>query len=127
MEAGEIVGALRARANPKNVAGMARYGINTARAFGVPVVELRRIERRAGRSHDLASALWDSGFHEARIMATIIDLPAEVSRSQMNRWARDFDSWDLCDQACSNLFRYTPYAWDKAVEWSRARAEFVRR
>ena len=36
----------------------------------------------------------------------------------MNRWARDFDSWDVCDQACSNLFRYTPFAWDKAAEWA---------
>lgn len=126
MTVAEILAALQMQGKPANVAGMARYGINTARALGVPVVELRRLARQSGRSHKLAAALWDSAIHEARILATIVDIPSEVTRSQMNRWARDFDSWDVCDQACS-LFRYTPFAWDKAVEWARAKPEFVRR
>jgi 3-methyladenine DNA glycosylase AlkD len=127
MTAPEILAALRAQANPKNVAGMARYGINTDGTLGVPVVVIRRLAREAGRSHSLAAELWESGIHEARIMATIVDQPALVTRRQMNRWARDFDSWDVCDQACQNLFRYTPFAWAMAVKWAGARGEFVRR
>ena len=127
MTAPEILDALRAQANPKNVAGMARYGISTAGTLGVPVVEIRRLARQAGRSHALAAELWASGVHEARILATIVDQPALVTRRQMNQWARDFDSWDVCDQACLNLFRYTPFAWTMAAEWSGAKREFVRR
>jgi 3-methyladenine DNA glycosylase AlkD len=127
MTAPEILAALRARANPKNVAGMARYGINTAGTLGVPVVEIRRLARETGRSHALAEELWASGVHEARILATIVDEPARVTRRQMDRWARDFDSWDVCDQACQNLFRYTPFAWTAARDWAGARREFVRR
>ena len=127
MTAAEIVAALRAHADPKNVAGMARYGISTSGTLGVPMPVIRRLARQAGRSHSLAAELWDSGIHEARILATIVDEPARVTRRQMNRWARDFDSWDVCDQACQNLFRYTPFAWTIAAEWAGARREFVRR
>ena len=127
MTAPEILAALRAQANPANVAGMARYGISTTGTLGVPVVEIRRLAREAGRSHSLAEELWASGVHEARILATIVDEPARVTRRQMDRWARDFDSWDVCDQACQNVFRYTPFAWTAARDWAGARREFVRR
>ncbi|MCX6627734.1 MAG: DNA alkylation repair protein [Candidatus Solibacter sp.] len=127
MTAPEILAALRAQADPKNVAGMARYGISTAGTLGVSMPVIRRLARQAGRSHSLAAELWASGIHEARILATIVDEPARVTRRQMNQWARDFDSWDVCDQACQNLFRYTPFAWAMAAEWAGAKREFVRR
>ena len=127
MTARQILDALRSRANPANVAGMARYGINPRGTLGVPVAELRRLAREIGRDHALAAQLWDSGIHEARILATIVDDAALVTRRQMDAWARDFDSWDVCDQACQNLFRYSPHAWHMAVKWSGAKREFVRR
>jgi 3-methyladenine DNA glycosylase AlkD len=127
MRAPEILAALRAEANPANVAGMARYGISTAGTLGVPVPAIRQLAKRAGPNHELAAELWDSGIHEARILASLVDRPAWVTRRQMNRWARDFDSWDVCDQVCQNLFRYTPHAWTMAAEWAGARREFVRR
>jgi 3-methyladenine DNA glycosylase AlkD len=127
MTAPELLAALRAQANPTNVAGMARYGINTAGTLGVPIPVIRRLAREAGRSHALAAELWASGIHEARILATLVEEPARATRRQMNQWARDFDSWDVCDQACQNLFRYTPFAWAMAAAWAGARPEFVRR
>ena len=127
MTASEIVAALRAQANPANVAGMARYGINSAGTLGVPMPVIRSLARQAGRSHELAAELWASGIHEARILATLVEEPALVTRRQMTQWASDFDSWDVCDQACQNLFRYTPFAWAMAAEWADARPEFVRR
>jgi 3-methyladenine DNA glycosylase AlkD len=127
MTATEVLAALRTAADPKNVAGMARYGISTQGTLGVPVVLIRRLAKQAGRSHELAAELWDSGIHEARILATIVDRPEWVTRRQMHQWARDFDSWDVCDQACLNLFRYTPFAWAMSDRWAGARREFVRR
>jgi 3-methyladenine DNA glycosylase AlkD len=127
MTAPEILAALRAQANPENVAGMARFGISSTGTLGLPVTAIRALARRAGRDHELALGLWASGIHEARILATIVDEPARVTRRQMNQWARDFDSWDVCDQACQNLFRYVPFAWTMAARWAGARPEFVRR
>jgi 3-methyladenine DNA glycosylase AlkD len=127
MTAREIIAELQSLANPVNVAGMARFGISSNGTLGVSVAEIRKLARRAERSHDLAMELWASGIHEARILATIIDEPERLTRRQMNAWARDFDSWDVCDQACQNLFWRSPHAWDMARKWSKARGEFVRR
>ena len=106
---------------------MARFGITADRALGVRVPDLRRLARRLAPDHELALALWDTGVHEARILASMIDDPAAVTEPQMERWAADFDSWDLCDQCCGNLFDRTPFAAAKAAEWSGRDEEFVKR
>jgi 3-methyladenine DNA glycosylase AlkD len=122
-----LLAELHGHANPANVAGMARYGINSNGTLGVPVPVLRRMAKEAGRDHALAETLWSSGIHEARILATLVDISTEVTARQMDRWARDFDSWDVCDHACHNLFRYTPLAFSKAQKWGHAKGEFVKR
>lgn len=115
------------RASEHDLAGMARYGINTESAFGVKQPELRALAKRIGRDHDLASGLWAAGWRESRLLAAMIDEPGRVTTAQMDRWAGDFDSWDVCDGVCLDLFRRTPHAWEKAREWPRARRGFVRR
>ncbi len=127
MHAKEILRKLQAKRNRKNTEGMARYGINVERAYGVPIPVIRKMAKEIGRDHALALELWDTGVHEARILAALVDDPIRVTASQMDRWARDFDSWDLCDQCCMNLFDKTSYAYRKASLWSARRTEFVKR
>jgi 3-methyladenine DNA glycosylase AlkD len=107
--------------------GMARFGIRTDGAVGLTVTELRRLARGLRPDHELAAALWASGIHEARILASLVDDPALVSEAQMNAWVADLDSWDVCDGVCGNLFDRTPFALDKAVEWSTREPEFEKR
>jgi 3-methyladenine DNA glycosylase AlkD len=114
-------------ANPANVAGMARYGISTEGALGVPMPALRAMAREIRRDQALSLELWATGIHEGRILATLVGDSARATSRQMDRWIRDVDSWDVCDQLCQNLLRYTPYAFEKAAVWSNARAEFKRR
>jgi 3-methyladenine DNA glycosylase AlkD len=123
----EIVAELESLANPANVAGMARYGINPKNTLGVPVPALRAMAKRIGRDHALAGELWASGIHEARSLAGLIDDPALATAGQLERWVKEFDSWDICDGVCSNLFDKTPFAWEKAVGWSARSEEFVKR
>ena len=125
--AAAILADLAARGSEEARAGMARYGINTDGAFGVSVYELRRVATETGRDHDLALALWETGNHEARLLASMVDVPARVTEAQIDAWAAAFDSWDVCDQVTSNLFDKTPYAWDKVREWSEAEDEWVKR
>jgi 3-methyladenine DNA glycosylase AlkD len=106
---------------------MARFGINPHNTYGVSIPVLRRLAREIGKDHELAAGLWSSGIHEARILATLVDNPALVTSDQMDRWVNDFDSWDVCDQCCSNLFSRTTFAYRKAVEWSGSQKEFVKR
>jgi 3-methyladenine DNA glycosylase AlkD len=107
--------------------GMARYGITSAKAFGVPVGTIQKFAKSLGRDHALAAALWDAGWYEARMLASFVDEPARVTPAQMDRWCRDFDSWAICDTACMHLFDRTPHAWRKIDEWSRKRGEFEKR
>jgi len=118
---------LQAAADPQAVAGMARFGINLQNTLGVSIPVLRQIAKESGKNHPLAGELWSSGIHEARLLASMIDDPKQVTEAQMEAWVGDFNSWDVCDQVCSNLFDKTPYAWDKAVQWSSRPEEFVRR
>ena len=118
---------LRSLGDPQVRAGMTRFGIKTRRALGISVPVLRQLAREIGEDHALAQELWESGIHEARILAALIDDPTEVSERQMERWAADFDSWDTCDACCGNLFDRTPLAFQKAEEWSRRQGEFVKR
>jgi len=118
---------LRSLGSERDRAGMARYGIRVDHAFGVSVRELRKIAGRLGRDHRLAQALWKTGNHEARLLACFVDDPAAVTGPQMEAWAVDFDSWDLCDQATTSLFDQCAPAWAKAAAWMRRKEEWVRR
>ncbi len=122
-----VMNQLATLGSPENRAGMARYGINVSQAFGVSVVELRTIAKRLGIDHELALLLWETGNHEARILAAMVDDPAQVGGEQLEAWVSAFDSWDLCDQVCSNLFDRTSAAYAKAAEWAGRDEEFVKR
>ncbi|MHB0971340.1 MAG: DNA alkylation repair protein [Thermoanaerobaculia bacterium] len=122
-----ILTQLRQHADPARAAGMASYGISGSKLLGVSMLTLREIGKRHRNDHALAAALWKSGIHEARILASIVDDPAAVTADQMDEWVSAFDSWDVCDQCCLNLFHKTPHAWEKAIEWSARDEEFVKR
>lgn len=131
----DVLAQLRALESAENRAGMARFGITGSNVLGISVTTLRGIAREVLRPirrdaearHALASQLWASQVHEARILAALIDAPELVTREQMEEWASAFDSWDLCDQVCSNLFDRTDHAWDTAAEWADREEEFVKR
>ena len=122
----EVIARLKAEANPDNVAGMARYGISTTNTLGISIYTLREIAKELKKDHELALKLWGSGFHEARILASFIDDPEKVTDAQLERWVKDFDSWDVCDQV-SELISKTPYVLKKIHEWSVNETEFVKR
>ncbi len=123
----ELMDGLYTLANPANVAGMAHFGIHpTSQVLGITIWDLRRLAKGT-RDHALALQLWQTNIHEARMLAVFIDDPAAITPEQMDSWAADFDSWDICDQACTSLFDQSPFAWIKAVEWCARDEEFVRR
>lgn len=146
MTSNEIIQKLKSLSNPKNIEGMKRFAVGGKNTLGIPVPDLRKLAKEIKRSHSeqskkprdssvtlqndrhkLAQELWKSGIHEARILAGMIDEPKMVTEKQMDDWAADFDSWDVCDQVCMNLFDKTKFAYEKAIEWSRRDPEFEKR
>jgi 3-methyladenine DNA glycosylase AlkD len=106
---------------------LARFGITAGKAFGVSMANIQVLAKRLGRSHELAIALWETGWYEARRLTSFVDEPGRVTPSQMDRWCRDFDNWGICDTVCFHLFDRTPHAWTKVAQWHDKRAEFVKR
>jgi 3-methyladenine DNA glycosylase AlkD len=123
----EVLAFLERRGSKKNRDGMARYAITAPKVFGVSVATLHQMAKRLGRDHELALTLWETGWYEARMLAAFVDEPARVTSSQMDRWAKDFDNWAICDTHCFHLFDRTPHAWTKVRQWSGRREEFVKR
>ncbi len=123
----DVLARLHAQADPETVTGMAKFKVGGQHTLGISMPNLRALAKEIGKNHELALQLWNTGIHEARILATLIALPKLVSEQQMEDWVHDFDSWDVCDQCCMNLFRKTPIAHQKAMAWSNRPEEFVKR
>ncbi len=124
----KLIAHLRSLRSPKDIEGQRRFGITPkTEHLGTRMGRLRQLARRHRRDHALALALWSSGIHEARILAALIGDPTRVTRQQMNAWCRDFDSWDVCDQVCGELFVYTPFAQERTLRWTKSPEEFVKR
>lgn len=123
----EIVSRFESLSNPENAEGMKKFGIVPKNGYGVPIPEIRKTAKEIGFDHELAVRLWRSGIHDCRLLASMVEDPKAVTSVQMEEWAADLYSWDLCDQCCSNLFRHTPYARSKCFEWSGRSEEFVKR
>lgn len=122
-----VLSELKANADLSNVGGMARYGISVNGTLGVSMPIIRSMAKRLGKRHVLAIGLWDSGVHEARILAALVEEPAKVTFEQAEKWVKDIDSWDVCDQLCGNLFDKTSFGYELVFEWVKREEEFVRR
>ncbi|MEP7354839.1 MAG: DNA alkylation repair protein [Acidobacteriota bacterium] len=125
--AAQILTQLRAQASPTNLQGMARFAIRTDRALGIPTDEVNKIARPHRKNHALALDLWNTNYREAQLVAILIADPAKLTGPQMDRWASQLDSWDVCDSCAIHLFRKSPLAWKKALVWSKRKPEFIRR
>ncbi len=123
----EVLTWLKKKGTQRTVDGMARYGIQAERAFGVTVGALQVFRKRIGKDHELSQALWASGWYEARLLAAFVGDPKRVTRRQMNAWAASFENWADCDTVCFHLFDRTPYAFEKARQWASSPREFVKR
>lgn len=123
----ELIRRLESLSDPSAVKGMAKYGITPEKAYGVPIPVLRKIAREIGVNHELSRKLWELNIRETRILASMIADPKKVTEEHMEKWVREFDYWEICDQCCINLFKKTRFAYKKAVEWSSRKEEFVKR
>lgn len=118
---------LKQKSSEQDRANLARFGIVANKAFGVSVANIQVLAKHLGRNHELAAALWETGWYEARMLASFVDVPEQVTAAQMDRWCRDFDNWGICDTLCFHLFDRTPHAWAKVAQWCGKRDEFVKR
>jgi 3-methyladenine DNA glycosylase AlkD len=125
--AAAAVAELKRLSTRKDWDNLKRFGIVTTKAFGVSMTNIQKVAKPLGRSHALAEALWQTGWYEARMLASLVDEPERVTAAQMDRWCRDFDNWGICDTVCFKLFDQTPHAFGRVRKWSSSKDEFVKR
>ena len=123
----QVLAKLHALENRDRLKGKAQFGINVENALGLTMPEIRGIAKTVTKNHELAESLWQEGLHETRLIASMIDHPKWVTENQMERWVLDFNSWDVCDQTCGELFDRTPFTVQKIHDWSAREEEFVKR
>lgn len=122
-----VIAELKSMARNSLREGMERFGINASRALGVSVPSIRRLAGWIGIDHALAMELWKSGIHEARILSGMVASPSELTPGEMEMMVSDFDSWDICDGVCGDLFLQSGLSDGAILEWARRDEEFVRR
>ena len=127
MEYDDVLAKLKSLSQPNAIEGMARFGITPESTYGVSIPNLRKLAKEIGVSHSLAQQLWAENIRETRILASMIDDPKMVTEEQMDRWVKEFDYWEICDQCCMNLFEKTEFAYQKCLEWSPSEEEFIKR
>lgn len=106
---------------------MKKFGISYVKSYGLRLPQIRKTAKHCGKNHDLALRLWNHGYHETYLLATLVEEPDMVDSIQLNEWVNTFYSWDLVDQACINLLRFIPEAIDKIFIWAESDKEFVKR
>ena len=126
MDSQQIIEKLQQSADTSRLEGMKRYAIDTSKAMGVTMPEIRKLAKQVKKDHHLALELWETGIRECQILASLIDDYKQVTPQQMDHWVGDFNSWEVCDQTCGNLFVCTPYVIEKALEYSLSEKEFVK-
>jgi 3-methyladenine DNA glycosylase AlkD len=123
----DVLAWLKQRGTQRNRDGMARYGLPSRNTFGVSMATMQSEAKRIGTNHELALALWKTGWFEARNMAAFVGDPARVTPALMNAWCRDFDNWGTTDTVCFKLFDRSPHAWKMVSQWVKEKGEFQKR
>lgn len=122
----DIVAYLKTLRNDDNIAGMARYGIDTSTALGVTTPQMKSLVRQVKRDHQRALALWQTGLRDARMLAIMTADPRQLTQEEARSWAGDFNSWEIVDTA-ADLLTDTPY-WQALIpEFAADKREYVRR
>lgn len=124
--ADDIVAHLNTLRNEGNIAGMARFGIDTSTALGITTPQMQAIARQVGRSHERALDLWSTGLRDARMAAILTADPRQLTKQEVRTWAGEFNSWEVVDTA-ADLFTQTPFWQDLVAEFAADDREFVRR
>lgn len=122
----DIVAHLQTLRNEANIAGMGRFGIDTATALGITTPQMKAIVRQVGKDHARALRLWNTGLRDARMAAILTADPKTLTKTEARRWAGDFNSWEIVDTA-ADLFTQTLFWKELIAEFAEEEREFVRR
>ena len=123
-----VIRQLEALAEPEKVCFKEKkFGIVANNSLGIYQQDLKLLAREIGPNNELALQLYATGIYEARLLCCRLYDPKLITRTQMNKWAADFENWEICDSFCMGFFTKSRYAIEKARQWSKSNTEFTKR
>lgn len=125
MSAATVLEELESLGTEQNRMIYRRHGVTTD-LYGVSYAHLGRLKKRIKVDHDLAQALWNSGNHDAQVLATMIADPKRSGEEMLDGWAHDLTNPMIAD-ALANLAAKTPHAQRLAERWIESDDEWVGR
>lgn len=123
----EVLDQLFTLSNQERIKQKEYFGVKADNILGISSPELRQIAKKIKTNHPLALALWETKYHEARMISTLIADPNLITLKEIDTWVKDFDSWDIVDAACYNLLRYTPHTEEIIQKYISYEEEYIRR
>lgn len=116
----EVIERLQSCSSERYKANVVKMGIPEACSIGVSTPDIRKLAGEIGKSNELAFQLWESGYHEARLLAVLLFDKKQISDDEIERLMDDVCSWDLCDHLCKNLIMKRKDYNRFIMEWSRS-------
>lgn len=127
MTSNEILSGLKALSSEKYKANVVKLGIPEACSIGVSTGDVRKLAKTVGKDNALAHDLWNTGYHEARLLAVLIVDKKQFSLQEAEAFMHDVISWDLCDHLCKNLLIKLKGYEDLIEKWCDAEATYMKR
>lgn len=103
MTCAEIIKALQGMSSEKYKENVVKLGIPKENSIGVSTGDVRKLAKEAGKSNDLAMELWNTGYHEAKLLAVLVFDKKTFGLQESAKLMDQVYSWDLCDHLCKNL------------------------
>ncbi|MFR2649737.1 MAG: DNA alkylation repair protein, partial [Blautia coccoides] len=127
MTSNEILSGLKALSSEKYKVNVVKLGIPEACSIGVSTGDVRKLAKTVGKDNALAHDLWNTGYHEARLLAVLIVDKKQFSLQEAEAFMHDVISWDLCDHLCKNLLIQLKGYEDLIEKWCDAEATYMKR
>lgn len=124
MTVSEVLALLDAERDERGISNWAKQGAGTAgmRSFGIGLTRLRKLAKQIGRNRELAQALWRTDVHEARVLALLVDDPAQITREQAEKQVEELAGGMLAHvfASCDATLAKTSFVVELADQWVRS-------
>jgi 3-methyladenine DNA glycosylase AlkD len=128
MQFDQILNELKSLSSPEIKSYKAKkFGIECKNSWGVYQKDLSSLAKKIGKNTTLGGKLFDTNIYDAQLLCAKICRPKEISEDQMEKWVTYFNTWEVCDSFCMQLFKFHPLAIEKAFLWCEREKEFEKR
>ncbi len=98
--------------------------LGTIEMFGVSYANLGKLKRQIKVDQELAEQLWATGNLDARLLATMIADPEQMTARKLDAWVKEADNRGTAS-ALSNLAAASPVAFQRVEKWTKSKNEWI--